>query len=92
MYNLTNMMNPYLFFILAVLILQYLLNLAVDVLELRSLDPLLPDAFRNVYDEEKYASSQCYAREQTRFGQVRSSLSLVVTIGFILVGGFTLWI
>ena len=88
MYNLANMMNPYLFFILAVLILQYLLDLVVDVLELRSLDPVLPSAFRDVYDEEKYASSQKYTRVQTRFGQVRSSLSLSVTIGFILVGGF----
>jgi STE24 endopeptidase len=83
------MMNPFLFFILTVLILQYLLDLVVDVLELRSLNPVLPNTFRDVYDEEKYASSQRYTRVQTRFGQARSSLSLIVTIGFILVGGFS---
>ncbi|MBT3314606.1 MAG: M48 family metallopeptidase [Anaerolineae bacterium] len=82
-------MNPFLFFILTVLILQYLLDLVVDVLELRSLNPVLPNTFRDVYDEEKYASSQRYTRVQTRFGQARSSLSLIVTIGFILVGGFS---
>ncbi|MCP4138856.1 MAG: M48 family metallopeptidase [Chloroflexi bacterium] len=82
------MINPYLFFILAVLLLQYLLDLVVDFLELRSLDPLLPDAFRDVYDDEKYARSQRYTRVQTRFGQARATLSLVLTIGFILLGGF----
>lgn len=82
------MINPYLFFILTVLILQYLLDLVVDVLEIRSLDPILPGAFRDVYDEEKYAKSQRYTRVRTRFGQARGTLSLVVTIGFILAGGF----
>jgi STE24 endopeptidase len=90
MYNPANMMNPYLFFILAILILQYLLDLVVDVLEIRSLDPLLPRAFRDFYDEEKYAESQKYTRVTTRFSQIRASISLVLTVAFILIGGFNL--
>ncbi len=81
-------MNPYLVFILAVLLIQYLLDLVVDILEIRSLDPVLPRAFRDIYDEEEYARSQEYKRVTTRFGQVRAGLSLSVTIIFILIGGF----
>jgi len=88
MYNLAIMMNPYLVFILALLLLQYLLDLIVDLLEIRSLDPVLPRAFRDVYDEEKYAESQKYTRVTTRFSQIRVSISLVLTIAFILLGGF----
>lgn len=84
------MTNLYLIFILAVLLLQYLLDLVVDVLELRSLQPELPAAFRDVYDEEKYAESQTYTRVRTRFGQVRAAVGLIATIAFILLGGFNL--
>ena len=84
------MTNPYLIFILAVLLLQYLLDLVVDILETRSLAPELPHAFRDVYDEEKYAESQTYTRVRTRFGQIRSSVGLIATITFILIGGFNL--
>jgi STE24 endopeptidase len=82
------MMNPYLVFILAVLMIQYFLDLVVDILEIRSLAPVLPRDFRDVYDEEEYARSQEYKRVTTRFGQVRAGLSLSVTIIFILIGGF----
>ncbi len=84
------MMNPYLIFILALLLLQYLLDLVVDLFEIRSLDPVLPNAFRDVYDEEKYAESQKYTRVTTRFSQIRVSISLVLTIAFILLGGFNM--
>ena len=84
------MTNPYLFFILAVLLLQYLLDLVVDVLEIRSLDPVLPQDFRDMYDEDEYARSQEYTRVTKRFGQISGSLSLIITIIFILMGGFNL--
>ena len=84
------MMNPYLIFILAVLILQYLLDLIVDILETRSLDSAVPSEFRDIYDEDEYARSQTYTRVRTRFGQVSTTLSLIVTIGFILLGGFNI--
>ena len=81
-------MNPYLIFILAVLILGYLLNLVVAILELRSLDPELPPEFSDVYSREKYRQSQRYTRVNTRFSQIHDTFMLVVTITFILAGGF----
>ena len=81
-------MNPYLIFILTVLLLDYLLNLVVSVLELRSLDPELPEEFHGCYDQEKYRKSQQYTRVTNQFTLLNNSFILVVTIFFILAGGF----
>lgn len=83
-------MNGYLLFILSVLLLGYLIELTVALLNLRSLNPELPTEFAGVYDRDQYARSQEYTRMQTRFSLVQSTVSLVVTLGFILAGGFNL--
>lgn len=83
-------MNGYLLFILSVLLLGYLIELVVALLNLRSLNPDLPAEFAGVYDRDQYARSQEYTRVQTRFSLVQSTVSLVVTLAFILAGGFNL--
>jgi STE24 endopeptidase len=81
-------MNPYLIFILAVLLTGYLLNLLVSILEVRSLQPELPAEFADVYDRDKYSKSQQYTRTTTRFSTLQDSFMTSVTVIFILVGGF----
>jgi len=83
-------MNGYLLFILSVLLLGYLIDLAVALLNLRSLNPELPAEFVGVYDGGQYARSQEYTRVNTRFGLVQSTISLAATLVFILAGGFNL--
>ncbi|XCN71483.1 MAG: M48 family metallopeptidase [Candidatus Electrothrix aestuarii] len=81
-------MNPYLVFILTVLVASYFLDLVVSFLEIRSLQPELPAEFKDVYDEEKYRKSQEYTRVTTRFSLIQDTITLVVTLLFILAGGF----
>ena len=81
-------MNPYLIFILTVLVVGYLLDLAVSFFEIRSLQPELPTEFRDVYDEEKYRKSQEYTRVTTGFSVIQETVTLVLTLVFILAGGF----
>ncbi len=81
-------MNSYLVFILAVLVVGYLLDLSVSLLTLRSLDPVLPGEFVGIYDPDEYARSQEYTRVTTRFGVLQSSVMLPITVAFILLGGF----
>lgn len=83
-------MNGYLLFILSVLLLGYLIELVVALLNLRSQDTELPAEFATIYDRDQYARSQEYTKVQTRFSLVQSTLSLVLTLGFILAGGFNL--
>lgn len=81
-------MNIYLLFILAVLLVGYLLELSVSLFTLRSLDPILPGEFNGIYDDAEYAHSQEYTRITTRFSVLQSTIMLPMTIGFILLGGF----
>ncbi|MBV5316350.1 MAG: M48 family metallopeptidase [Desulfobulbaceae bacterium] len=83
-------MNGYLVFILGILLLGYLLELAVALLNLRSLTPQLPTEFVGVYDQEQYGRSQEYTRATTRFALIQSTVSLALTLIFILAGGFNL--
>jgi len=83
-------MNGYLIFILSVLLLGYLIELTVALLNLRSLSPVLPEEFIGVYDREQYARSQEYTGVNTRFSLTQSTVSLAVTVAFILAGGFNL--
>ena len=81
-------MNGYLIAILALLLFSRLLSAIVERLNLGHIATDIPDEFQGVYDEEKYAQSQRYLRETTRFGELQESLMLPVTIAFILLGGF----
>lgn len=87
-YKYPYIMNAYLLFILAVILLGYILETAVSLLNLGALSPELPAEFSDVYDREKYARSQEYTRVSTRFGILRGSVMILVTIPFILFGGF----
>ncbi len=83
-------MNIYLVVILVTLVLDYLIQATARGLNLRSLQPELPEAFKGYYDQDKYKRSQEYARANGRFGMVSATFSLVVTLAFILGGGFHL--
>lgn len=84
-------MNGYLIFILAVLAGSFLLDLVLDLLNLRSLSPELPAEFQGLYDADRYARSQQYLRDTTRFGCVENSVQLAAIIAFICAGGFN-WV
>jgi len=81
-------MNGYLLFILSVLLLGHLLDLTAALLNLRRLSPELPAEFVGVFDNEQYARSQAYTRATTRFGLIQSTVSLALTVAFIVAGGF----
>jgi len=81
-------MNGYLIFILSLLVFNGFLSWIVETLNLRHASTKIPEEFQGVYDSEKYAQSQCYLRDNTRFGLLQSGIMLPLTIAFILLGGF----
>ncbi len=81
-------MNSFLVFILAVLLLEYLLSMCMSALELRALSNDIPEELSDVYDEKKYQQSQQYARARTKFAVIQETLILPVILLFILSGGF----
>ena len=81
-------MNPYFIFIIAAILLDYGLNILVAILNLKSLDPKLPTEFKDTFDEGKYAKLQEYTRVVTKFSIVKDTIITIITLVFIILGGF----
>jgi len=81
-------MNIYAIIILLTILVGYTLSLITDHLNLKALSPQLPEEFKNVYDEDKYAKSQAYTQTNTKFGFLTGAFNLMVTLIFWFSGGF----
>lgn len=81
-------MNPYLAFILIVLIGSCCLDLLVERLNLKSFEATLPAEFQGYYDEAGYRRSQAYLRANARLEMVSEIVLTVLITGFIVFGGF----
>ena len=80
--------NATAFFIVFALFALWNLDFISSMLNLKALDPELPEEFKGVYDEEKYAKSQEYTRVSARYGVITSIYSLAVLLIFWYAGGF----
>ncbi|OGS17489.1 MAG: peptidase M48 [Elusimicrobia bacterium RIFOXYA2_FULL_50_26] len=78
----------YLIIILVILIGVHVLDLVVEMLNVRHASPQLPAEFEGYYDAAKYRSAQQYLKENTVFALVSGGFSLAVLISFIVIGGF----
>ncbi|MEE4240114.1 MAG: M48 family metallopeptidase [Desulfopila sp.] len=83
------MINSWLLFIIAIILVSFFLELLVSILNLKH-SPKLPAEFEDIYDHDSYSKSQQYTRETTRFSLVENSISTLVTLVFLLAGGFNL--
>jgi STE24 endopeptidase len=75
-------------FIVIALLALWNLDFISSILNLKALDPKLPEEFHGVYDEDKYAKSQDYTRVSERFGIITATYSLTLLLVFWFVGGF----
>lgn len=80
--------NGYLQFILALMIVGYLVDWVANALNASRLKTDLPAEFQGIYDPEKYRISIQYQKDSFKFDSFRKTFWLIVTIGFILAGGF----
>jgi len=81
-------MNIYLIIILAIIIVDYILDIVVDTLNVKHTKTDLPEEFEGHYDAEKYKKAQNYLKENTRFGIIVDSITTPIAVAFILIGGF----
>ena len=47
-------MNIYFIIIIGMFLFQYILEIAVNILNIKSLNPNLPSEFKDIFDSEKY--------------------------------------
>lgn len=84
-------MNIYFFIILFAMVGGYLLELVADLLNLKALKPMPPQELSGLYDPAEYEKSQAYTIETTKFGIIKSSFSLVLSLVFWFAGGFRIF-
>ena len=74
--------------LIVALLMIWNLDFVATLLNLKSLQPKLPEEFADVFDGEKYAKSQDYTRANAQFGIISSIFSLTVLLVFWFCGGF----
>lgn len=77
-------------FIILSLFALWKLDLVATLLNLKALEPKLPEEFKGIFSEEKYAQSQHYTRVTSKFDIFESAFSLALTLLVWLSGGFNL--
>lgn len=86
------MTNEILFFIIiGILTLQYILETSLDYLNAKRYNDPIPDELNDVFDSKEYQKSQDYQKTNYRFGRITATFSFVLTVSFLLFGGFE-WI
>ena len=57
---------------------EYFLSTISAILNMKNITELVPNGFQDYYDEEKYAKSQAYLKDNTRFGLFTGTFSLAI--------------
>mgnify|MGYP006277506095 CR=1 FL=1 len=81
----------YLFIILLILIIDYIIELAVDLRTVKSLKREVPSSFKDFYPQKKYEKSQNYTKDKIKFSIFTTSFNTLLMIIFILIGGFNIF-
>lgn len=77
--------------IVGFLCVDFVLERLLEGLNMRAMSPVLPANIEGIYDEKKYRRFQEYKRANNRLGIIGSSVSFVVMLVFLCMGGFGWW-
>ncbi|WP_127141445.1 M48 family metallopeptidase [Flagellimonas marinaquae] len=82
--------NLLFYVILAILVVQYLAHQYLEYLNAKRFKSTVPPELADVFDEAEYKKSQQYKRTNYKFGVISDGFSLVLTLCFLVFGGFEL--
>ena len=80
--------NSLFLIIIFILLLQYAVESVLNYLNARRFSDPIPDELDDVFNKEEYLKSQSYKKTNYRFGLLTSTFSLLLTIAFLVFGGF----
>ena len=81
-------MNIFGIIILCALLGTFFIRFFADILNLKAAGEVLPEEFRDVYDQDAYEKSQNYLRHTTVFSLITATFELVLLLVFWFAGGF----
>ncbi len=74
--------------IVAIIVFDFVFDRIMDYLNASRWSNELPDELKSIYDEEKYRKSQDYSRVNMRFGIFTATLSFLLILLMLTLGGF----
>ncbi len=74
--------------IIAIVIVDFLLERTLSFLNCRNISTELPQEVKGIYSDDKYHQSQEYTKANCRFGLITASLKVVILLALLLAGGF----
>ena len=77
-----------LYIIVAFILLEYVVEKVLEYLNLQTWDKPLPAEVKDLYDNTKYQQARDYAKTNYYFSLVSGTFSLLVTVLFLVLGGF----
>ncbi len=81
-------MNTLFYVIIAILIAQFVVETVLDYLNSKHYNDPVPEELNDVFDNDEYEKSQAYKKTNYRFGLLTSVFSLLLTLCFLIFGGF----
>lgn len=82
-------MNTLFIIIVSIIIVEFIFDKILDILNLRNLSPKLPEEAKGIYDEEKYRKSQEYYKVNHNFSMLTSTISLIGLLLMLFLNGFS---
>ncbi|WP_350287483.1 M48 family metallopeptidase [uncultured Croceitalea sp.] len=76
------------YIIVTILLLQFIIDAVLDYLNAKRFKQKVPAELNDVFDEAEYQKSQVYKTTNYNFRLFKDSFSLLLTLGFLLFGGF----
>ncbi|CAM3339420.1 M48 family metallopeptidase [Zobellia roscoffensis] len=81
-------MSTLFYIIITILVLQFILETVLDRLNAQRYNDPVPEELNDVFDQAEYKKSQEYKKTNYNFGLITSSFSFILTLGFLIFGGF----
>ncbi|CAM4222371.1 M48 family metallopeptidase [Zobellia roscoffensis] len=81
-------MSTLFYIIITILVLQFILETVLDRLNAQRYNDPVPKELNDVFDQAEYKKSQEYKKTNYNFGLITSSFSFILTLGFLIFGGF----
>lgn len=76
------------YIIISILIISFIVDKVLDILNEKRFDDEIPKKLKDVYDEEEYKKSQAYKKTSAKFSNLTSLFSTLLTLAFFFVDGF----
>ncbi|MCF6308644.1 MAG: M48 family metallopeptidase [Flavobacteriaceae bacterium] len=76
------------YILITILIVSFIIDKILDTLNAKHYNDPIPEELSDVYDKEEYEKSQLYKKENDRFSNITSLISLIATLIFFFLDGF----